>query len=143
MVSPKFPNVSRKGTGTYLRYNDIIKDIQNVQQRLEIEFINRVEDFSQSFTHDASQNDEQIVEQLNAFSGEAANQMFFQWKDLSQKLLVKYIDGNIKKGEDFNFETTGTRPGQSAFPNQPEYPEWWYRYIIDHHGSTIKVPNQK
>lgn len=127
----------------YLRYNDIIKDIQNVQQRLEIEFINRVEDFSQSFTHDASQNDEQIVEQLNAFSGEAANQMFFQWKDLSQKLLVKYIDGNIKKGEDFNFETTGTRPGQSAFPNQPEYPEWWYRYIIDHHGSTIKVPNQK
>lgn len=126
----------------YLRYEDMIKDIQNVQQRLEQEFVDRVNDISHQFENGADANSE-MTQQLNNFSGEMANQMFTQWKELSHNLLVKYIDGNIKKGEDFNFETTGTRPGQAVSPKQPEYPEWWYRYIIENHGSTIKVPEQK
>ena len=129
----------------YLRYSDMIKDIQDVQTRLEMEFISRVEDFSTQFK-DAKEDDGEgnngMVQQLNNFSGEMANQMFTQWKDLSHNLLVKYIDGNIKKGSDFNFETTGTRPGQCVSPEQPPYPEWWYRLIITNHGSTIKVPQK-
>ncbi len=129
----------------YLRYSDMIKDIQDVQTRLEMEFISRVEDFSTQFK-DAKEDDGEgnngMVQQLNNFSGEMANQMFTQWKDLSHNLLVKYIDGNIKKGSDFNFETTGTRPGQCVSPEQPPYPEWWYRLIINNHGSTIKVPQK-
>ncbi len=129
----------------YLRYSDMIKDIQDVQTRLEMEFISRVEDLSTQFK-DAKEDDGNgnngMVQQLNNFSGEMANQMFTQWKDLSHKLLVKYIDGNIKKGADFNFETTGTRPGQCVSPEQPPYPEWWYRLIINNHGETIKVPQK-
>jgi len=123
----------------YLRYEDMIKDIQNVQLRLESEFISRVEDISHNLAEGVIEDDNELVAQLNSFSVEMANQMFIQWKDLSHNLLVKYIDGNIKKGSDFNFETTGTRPGQCVFPEQPKYPEWWYRFIIDNHGSTIKV----
>ena len=120
----------------YLRYEDVIKDIQKVQTELESNFIDRVNDVSEDFAN----NNENLQDRLNNFSSEMANQMFTRWKDLSHQLLVKYIDGNIKKGSDFNFETTGTRPGQAVFPEQPQYPEWWYRYIIDNHGSTIKVP---
>ena len=120
----------------YLRYDDMIKDIQRVQTELEMNFIDRVRDVSEDF----AQNSDNLQARLNNFSGEMANQMFNSWRDLSRNLLVKYIDGNIKKGNDFNFETTGTRPGQAAFPEQPKYPEWWYRYIIENHGSTIKVP---
>ena len=123
----------------YLRYEDMIKDIQRVQTELEMNFIDRVRDVSEEFAN----IDDNLDNRLNSFSGEMANLMFTRWKELSQKLLVKYIDGNIKKGTDFNFETTGTRPGQAAFPEQPKYPEWWYRYIIENHGSTIKVPAQK
>ena len=123
----------------YLRYEDMIKDIQNVQLRLESEFISRVEDISHNLAEGVIEDDNELVAQLNSFSVEMANQMFIKWKDLSHNLLVKYIDGNIKKGSDFNFETTGTRPGQCVFPEQPKYPEWWYRFIIDNHGSTIKV----
>ena len=123
----------------YLRYEDMIKDIQRVQTELEMNFIDRVRDVSEEFAN----IDDNLDNRLNSFSGEMANLMFTRWKELSQKLLVKYIDGNIKKGTDFNFETTGTRPGQAVFPDQPQYPEWWYRYIIENHGSTIKVPAQK
>ena len=120
----------------YLRYSDMIKDIQRVQTELEMDFIDRVRDASQDF----AQNEDNLQARLNNFSAEMANNMFTRWRDLSHQLLVKYIDGNIKKGTDFNFESTGTRPGQAAFPEQPKYPEWWYRYIIENHGSTIKVP---
>ena len=126
----------------YLRYEDMIKDIKNEQQRLEMDFISRVDEFSREF-NGSPDDDIDMVQRINNLSGELANLMFIQWKDLSHKLLVKYIDGNIKKGTDFNFESTGTRPGQAVFPDQPQYPEWWYRYIIDNHGSTIKVPEQK
>ena len=126
----------------YLRYEDMIKDVRREQQQLEMDFIDRVRDISEQFANGVPEGNE-FIQQLNNFSSEMANQMFQRWRDLSHNLLVKYIDGNIKKGTDFNFETTGTRPGQAAFPEQPKYPEWWYRYIIDNHGSTIKVPDQK
>ena len=122
----------------YLRYDDMIKDIQRVQTELEMNFIDRVRDVSEDF----AQNGDNLEARLNNFSAEMANNMFTRWRDLSHQLLVKYIDGNIKKGNDFNFETTGTRPGQAVFPDQPQYPEWWYRYIIENHGSTIKVPKK-
>jgi dipeptidase len=122
----------------YLRYDDMIKDIQRVQTELEMNFIDRVRDVSEDF----AQNGDNLEARLNNFSAEMANNMFTRWRDLSHQLLVKYIDGNIKKGTDFNFESTGTRPGQAVFPEQPQYPEWWYRYIIENHGSTIKVPKK-
>ena len=122
----------------YLRYDDMINDIQRVQTELEMNFIDRVRDVSEDF----AQNGDNLEARLNNFSAEMANNMFTRWRDLSHQLLVKYIDGNIKKGNDFNFETTGTRPGQAVFPDQPQYPEWWYRYIIENHGSTIKVPKK-
>ena len=122
----------------YLRYEDMIKDIQRVQTELEMNFIDRVRDVSEDF----AQNGDNLEARLNNFSAEMANQMFNSWRELSHQLLVKYIDGNIKKGNDFNFETTGTRPGQAVFPDQPQYPEWWYRYIIENHGSVIKVPKK-
>ena len=122
----------------YLRYSDMIKDIQRVQTELEMDFIDRVRDVSEDF----AQNGDNLEARLNNFSSEMANNMFNSWRELSHQLLVKYIDGNIKKGNDFNFETTGTRPGQAVFPDQPQYPEWWYRYIIENHGSVIKVPKK-
>ena len=122
----------------YLRYDDMIKDIQRVQTELEMNFIDRVSDVSEDF----AQNGDNLEARLNNFSSEMANNMFNSWRELSHQLLVKYIDGNIKKGNDFNFETTGTRPGQAVFPDQPQYPEWWYRYIIENHGSVIKVPKK-
>lgn len=127
----------------YSRYNSMIADIQKVQIQLESAFIDDVEVLSSRCNIKEPEMVEgmPIVNVVNEFSNRCANEVFSKWKNLSRFLLVKYVDGNIKKEQDGNFETTGTRPGQCVFPEQPEYPEWWYRFIIEHHGDVLKVKN--
>jgi hypothetical protein len=55
-------------------------------------------------------------------------------------LLVKYIDGNIKKEKDGKFQTNGT--GQAVMPSQPGYPNWWLNEIIREKGDVVKAPKQ-
>jgi hypothetical protein len=77
------------------------------------------------------------------FSLEKANQMMKSWTKLSQFLLVKYIDGNIKKETNGKFEESPYRKGQCVFPEQPQYPQKWYEMIVKDHGDVIKVPTTK
>ena len=65
------------------------------------------------------------------------------WKKLSQYLLVKYIDGNVKKEKDGKFEESPYRKGQCVFPEQPKYPEKWYKMIVDDNGKVLEVPKSK
>ena len=81
-------------------------------------------------------NDEALVHQLNDFSNRMAERMMNAWNKLDQYLLVKYIDGNIKKEKDGRFERTET--GNAAFPMQPEYPAWFYKMIVKDHGDVIR-----
>ena len=74
---------------------------------------------------------------------EKANQMMKSWTKLSQFLLVKYIDGNIKKETNGKFEESPYRKGQCVFPEQPQYPQKWYEMIVKDHGDVIKVPTTK
>ena len=54
-------------------------------------------------------------------------------------LLVKYMDGNVKYEKDGQFETNGIDAKQAKFPMQPEYPEKWYRAIVNDCGDNIKA----
>jgi starvation-inducible outer membrane lipoprotein len=60
-----------------------------------------------------------------------------RWKELGEYLLVKYIDGNIKKEKDGKFETNPY--GIPVMPSQPGYPEWWLKEIAKEHGDVIKA----
>ena len=64
--------------------------------------------------------------------------MFREWTNLSEYLLVKYVDGNIKKEKDGKFENNGYQSNYSAFPMQPVYPDWFYKMIIDDTGDNVK-----
>jgi hypothetical protein len=48
------------------------------------------------------------------------------------------MDGNIKKEENGQFMRN--EYGLPAFPDQPGYPEWWYRIIANSAGEKLKVP---
>lgn len=116
----------------YSRYNDMIADLQVVQSRLESEFIQEVDHND----HLCSKMAEPLIqERINAFSTGMANRMMDEWNKLDKYLLVKYIDGNVKKEKDGKFERTAT--GQAAFPNQPKYPDWFYRKIVEDHGDVV------
>ena len=117
----------------YSRYSDMIKDLQQVQDRLETSYIKDV----QKFDDRAKQNDgEALTQLLNAFSGRQAKRMMKEWDQLDKFLLVKYMDGNIKKEKDGKFERTAT--GNAAFPSQPHYRQEWQRMIVKDHGDVIR-----
>ena len=117
----------------YNRYDSMIVDLQAVQSRLEKGFINSVSQNDQAVKSISS--DAELTARLNRFSNEAARQMMTEWTNLDHFLLVKYIDGNIKHVKNGQFETTET--GACKSPMQPLYPNWFYKQIVDDHGSVI------
>lgn len=117
----------------YSRYSDMIKDVQKVQTRLEEAFVKDVEKFD---ARAKESNGEALTQQLNDFSGRQAARMMKEWSDLDRYLLVKYMDGNIKKEKDGRFLRTET--GQSAMPDMPKYRDEWYRMIVRDHGDVIR-----
>ncbi|MFA6806991.1 MAG: C69 family dipeptidase, partial [Bacteroidales bacterium] len=121
----------------YLRYSDIIFDIRKVQNELEEGFIKEVEEFDNKLK---STSPDQMRSDITRFSIAKSDQTFKTWKKLSQYLLVKYIDGNIKKEKDGKFMESPYRQGQNVFPEQKPYPTKWLEMIIKDHGDIIKVP---
>jgi len=111
----------------YLRYDSMIVDVRNMQKECEDYFISSVEKLKSS-TNPA---------QLTGLSHHLAEIMMEAWNRLDQLLLTKYIDGNIKYVKDGQIETTPT--GVVRFPQQPPYPDWFYRAIVNDHGEVLKV----
>lgn len=116
----------------YSRYSDMIVDLQKVQSELEQGFVKAVAKMD-----DEAKNapESEVVNVLNKFSNKQASLMMREWNKLDKYLLVKYIDGNIKKEKDGKFQRTES--GMAAFPEQPKYPEWYYRQIVNDHGDVV------
>ena len=119
----------------YSRYSDMIVDLQKVQSSLESKFAREVLSLDKK-ANGVADKDEALTTLLNDFSNRMADRMMKSWNELDQYLLVKYIDGNIKKEKNGQFERTET--GTAAFPEQPKYPEWYYRMIIENHGDVLR-----
>ena len=119
----------------YLRYDSMIVDVRRVQQQLEKEFIANVEHATSQY---AAYDDSRLASVLNRTSNQCADRMFREWTNLDRLLLMKYIDGNIKRTEQGRIKTTPT--GVVAFPQQPPYPEWYYRAIVNDHGKVLQAP---
>ena len=119
----------------YTRWSDMIVDLQKVQSRLETSFVEQVNKLDAKVKN---MTESQMRNELTKFSLAKAEQTFTEWSNLYNYLLVKYIDGNIKKEKDGKFEETGYRKGDAVFPKQPAYPAEWYRMIVKDHGDVIK-----
>jgi len=125
----------------YLRYDTMIKDITEVQKELEnrfTEFLPFVDRAASEVYHSSGEDKARAF--ITQYSVNEANNMTGRWKELGQYLLVKYIDGNIKKEADGQFERTET--GLMPAPLQPGYPDWWYDIIVKYTGDKFKLPEQ-
>ena len=122
----------------YLRYSDMIKDVVKVQQELENKFVSYVPVIDKAAeTLLKEKGVEDARKFITEFSVNEANNMTKRWKELGQYLLVKYMDGNIKREKDGKFERTET--GMAPSPIFAGYPEWWYRAIVNSTGDHFKV----
>ncbi len=121
----------------YLRYSDMIIDIQKVQSTLENKYVAYVPVIDKAAALLYSNDNEKAKDFITQYSVNEANNMTEEWKKLGHYLLVKYIDGNIKKEKDGKFERT-----EYGLPESPifaGYPEWWYEIVAKSTGDKLKV----
>lgn len=122
----------------YTKYSYMIKDIQKVQRELELKYIEEVTTKIDKEALALLKTDKTKARAyLTNYSVKAGNATVKRWQELGQYLLVKYMDGNIKKEKDGKFEDNGT--GQAVMPSQPGYPQWWLKEIVREHGDVIKA----
>jgi len=122
----------------YLRYKDIIPYIRAKQADLEGKFIAYTPAVDQAAKSIFDTQGEDAARRfLTEYSVNQANGMTAEWKKLYQYLVVKFIDGNIKKEKDGKFERNEW--GIPVSPEQPGYPEWWYRVIVNETGDHFKI----
>ena len=125
----------------YTRYSDMIKDIRKVQKRLEASYIMDVNNFDKKIVrlYKDSIPEAEIKERMTNFSNQRIISTFYEWTELKEYLIVKYIDGNIKKEKDGKFIESPYRKGQCVMPKQPQYPAKWYETIVKDNGEILKV----
>lgn len=76
---------------------------------------------------------------LTKYSVRNAQDIFSQWVELEQLLLVKFIDGNIKaQNEDGSFVTNGNGNIPDEI-EQPGYTQEWKDAVARFHGDVIRV----
>ena len=124
----------------YNRYSQMIPDIRNVQGRLEGKAEADVESAAEALAgadYAAAQN------ALRELTLATAATVTSDYKNLGDYLLVKYLDGNIKKEADGKFERN-----PHGMPVQPEfggYNQRYFKSIVDDAGERLRVvePNQQ
>ena len=121
----------------YTRYKDMIQHVNAKQGQWEGKFMKDVEVMSRDWETVYKDNPNKVVKSITNYSNEAAKSVCEEWNNLFIYLLVKYNDGNVKKEENGKFKVTNTRIPQCEFPDQPEYPQNWYKMIVDDCGKNI------
>jgi len=121
----------------YSKYDYMIKDIRPVQDSLENKFNNEVLEMDIKARDLYAKDTVAALQLLTEYSGNQAEQSTHLWKKLGERLMVKYIDGNVKKEENGQFKRN--QWGTPAFPLQPGYDEKYYRGIAKETGDKLKV----
>jgi dipeptidase len=121
----------------YSRYDLTSIDALKVQKELESGFIEEIKEVDNA-ANELYKNDVwKARDYLTEYSRKSAQKTFKKWKSLSEYLLVKYMDGNIKKEKDGKFERSPE--GYPAYPLQPGYPDSWKKSVIQDTGDKLLV----
>lgn len=113
----------------YLRYSEMIADVQLVQRELEGGFMaeqSRVESAAKALYE---RSPELAVDYLTNYSVDRGNAVVKRWRELGEFLIFKYLDGNVKD--------------EHGKVTHPGYPESWYRRIAEATGEHLQVRKLK
>ena len=121
----------------YHKYSFMIQDIRKVQQELENHYQEMIPAIDKAAQELYAKDPKEAVEFLTWFSTSTADNATARWKKLGEYLVVKYIDGNVKKEENGQFKRNAY--GLPAYPDFPGYDEEYYRSIVKSAGERLKV----
>jgi dipeptidase len=109
----------------YLRYQDMIEDVQRVQQQLEGRFLGEVPEVDAAAQKLYERSPRLAKDYLTRYSKQAGNGVVDRWRELSKELLYKYMDGNVKN--------------EFGEPQFKGYPEPWYRMVAEATGDKLAM----
>jgi dipeptidase len=121
----------------YHKYSFMIEDIRKVQNELENGYKNTLPAIDKAALELLSQDPAEARKFLTWFSTTTAQSAVERWKKLGEYLLVKYIDGNVKKEENGQFKRNPY--GLPVSPKFPGYDDAYYRSIVVDAGERLQV----
>ena len=129
--------VSRIAQFAYLRYDQIGAEVRRVIDEYENDVIGKADSV---YAGTDGMNDADAAVYLTDFSMKTASQLFERWQALDKYLLVKYIDGNIKRqNADGSFATNGYSDRIPAYPIWEEYSDKWKENVVRDHGDVLRI----
>jgi dipeptidase len=123
----------------YSRYDMMGADAAKVQKELEMKYIAETAKVDAEAAKLHENDVWKARDYLTQYSLKTAGNTFNEWKKLSEYLLVKYIDGNIKLEKDGKFART--RNNYPEFPLQPGYSDKWKKAVIQDTGDKLLMPS--
>ncbi len=124
----------------YLRYNLLAPEVQKAAADHELGAMKIIPTIDEEAVKMYNEKPEEVKEFLTVWSEKFADRMFKRWKELDEYLLVKYIDGNVKKqNPDGTFKDNGNGRNIPANPTQPGYSEHWKRKVAEDAGERLMV----
>ena len=109
----------------YLRYGDMIVDIQRVQRELEGSFLGQQADVERAAADLYAKAPELARQYLTRYSAKLAERTVSRWRTLLEDLIVKYLDMN--------------RKDEHGKVVQPGYSEAYLRRIVADTGDFLRV----
>ncbi|MDR0540742.1 MAG: C69 family dipeptidase [Dysgonamonadaceae bacterium] len=118
----------------YARYDQMIVDVQLLQDKLENDYLAAQPAIEQQAM--AFSDREKTVAYLTDYSVNTAQAALDEWKHLGEYLVVKYMDGAVKKEENGKFLKNPY--GGPLYPNRPKMDEKYLREIVRQTGNRLE-----
>ena len=124
----------------YLLYDRVAPEIRIAIEEHETAAMDRTPSVDAVAMNLYKESPQKAREFLSDYTVTTAQSMFMKWKNLDEYLLVKYIDGNVKK-QDKNgcFLDNGSGRNIPASPSQPGYSDMWKKAVKEQAGERLKV----
>jgi dipeptidase len=121
----------------YNKYSYMHPDLEKVQKELESKFFAEQDKTDKEALALYEKSQEQAVRFLTEYSGEQAQYAFDKWKKLGEFLVIKYMDGVVRKEKDGEF--IRNEHGKPSSPQRVGYPKEFYRQVVKETGDKYKV----
>jgi dipeptidase len=121
----------------YARYNQILPDAETLQEKLESGYLSNQKQVEQKALDLLQTNRQEAVSFLTNYGISKAQEATAEWKSFGEYLIVKYMDGVVKKEADGKF--INNEYGGSQYPNRPKFDDDFLRRIVKDKGEELRV----
>lgn len=123
---------------TYPRYAQLFPEVKAARESLQDRYCQAQEATEQKALEMWKNNPAEAAAYLTAYSKQCADEMLQSWRELGEKLIVKFNDQVVKPEKDGKYELTPD--GLAVPPVRPGFSEEYKKIIIRETGDRYLVP---